>query len=250
MALVDSLLTLYRVDSQVRGLRSRLDSAQRYFKTQEEQLTALVQQQQEMHTRKRQVQAALATLELEIKSIDERLEKLRGELNSAPNNKQYTAVLTELNTVKASRTALEDRVLSHMEQLETIDAQFETIDGQIAERTKVRDLANSQYGERKTDVGARLSELEHEHEKAAAVIPANVLQVFEEVADLHEGEAMAAVEEIDRKHREYACGACNMHLPFELVSKLSSKTDMLVRCAACGRLLFLQEAMPSVGAKK
>jgi predicted nucleic acid-binding Zn-ribbon protein len=250
MALVDSLLTLYRVDSQVRGLRSRLDSAQRYFKTQEEQLTALVQQQQEMHTRKRQVQAALATLELEIKSIDERLEKLRGELNSAPNNKQYTAVLTELNTVKASRTALEDRVLSHMEQLETIDAQFETIDGQIAERTKVRDLANSQYEERKTDVGARLSELEHEHEKAAAVIPANVLQVFEEVADLHEGEAMAAVEEIDRKHREYACGACNMHLPFELVSKLSSKTDMLVRCAACGRLLFLQEAMPSVGAKK
>jgi predicted nucleic acid-binding Zn-ribbon protein len=250
MALVDSLLTLYRVDSQVRGLRSRLDSAQRYFRTQEDQLTALMQQQQEMHTRKRQVQAALATLELEIKSIDERLEKLRGDLNSAPNNKQYTAVLTELNTVKASRTALEDRVLSHMEQLETIEAQFATIDGQIAERTKVRDLANSQYEERKTDVGARLSELEHEHEKAAAVIPANVLQVFEEVADLHEGEAMAAVEEIDRKHREYACGACNMHLPFEPVSKLSSKTDMLVRCAACGRLLFLQEAMPSVGAKK
>jgi predicted nucleic acid-binding Zn-ribbon protein len=209
-----------------------------------------MQQQQEMHTRKRQVQAALATLELEIKSIDERLEKLRGDLNSAPNNKQYTAVLTELNTVKASRTALEDRVLSHMEQLETIEAQFATIDGQIAERTKVRDLANAQYEERKTDVGARLSELEHEHEKAAAVIPANVLQVFEEVADLHEGEAMAAVEEIDRKHREYACGACNMHLPFELVSKLSSKTDMLVRCAACGRLLYLQEAMPSVGAKK
>jgi predicted nucleic acid-binding Zn-ribbon protein len=250
MALVDSLLTLYRVDSQVRGLRSRLDSAQRYFRTQEDQLTALMQQQQEMHTRKRQVQAALATLELEIKSIDERLEKLRGDLNSAPNNKQYTAVLTELNTVKASRTALEDRVLSHMEQLETIEAQFATIDGQIAERTKVRDLANAQYEERKTDVGARLSELEHEHEKAAAVIPANVLQVFEEVADLHEGEAMAAVEEIDRKHREYACGACNMHLPFELVSKLSSKTDMLVRCAACGRLLYLQEAMPSVGAKK
>ena len=250
MSLTESLLNLYRVDAQVRGLRSRLDSAQRYLNAQEQQLNTLLQQQHELQLRKRQTQAAVAGLELEVKTIDERLEKLRGELNSAVNNKQYSAVLTELNTVKAGRASLEDRELQNMEQIEAIDGQFKTLETQIADRTKVRDLAKSKLEESRADVGVRLSELEQERQRAAAVIPAHVLQVFDEVADKHEGEAMAVVEEIDRRHREYACGACNMQLPFELISTLSNKTDTLVRCSACGRLLYLHDEMQSVASKK
>jgi predicted nucleic acid-binding Zn-ribbon protein len=250
MSLTDSLLSLYRVDAQVRGLRSRLESAERYLAAQEQQLNILLQQQHELHSRKRQTQAAVAALELEVKSIDDRLEKLRNELNAAVNNKQYSAVLTELNTVKTNRAGLEERELQNMEQIEAIDAQFATLEAQIAERIKVRDLAKAQLEERRGDVGTRLSELEQERAKAAAVIPASALQIFDEVADIHEGEAMAAVEEIDRRHREYACGACNIQLPFELIAMLTAKADSLVRCSACGRLLYLQEAMVSLAAKK
>ena len=37
-------------------------------------------------------------LELELKSRDEHIEKLRGHLNLARTNKEYSALLTELNT--------------------------------------------------------------------------------------------------------------------------------------------------------
>jgi len=250
MGLVDSLLNLYRVDVQVRGLRSRLNSAERYLAAQTKQWTDLQQQQQEFQTRKRHLQATIGNLEIEVKSIDDRLEKLRNELNNAPTNKQYAALLAELNTVKTTRGGIEDRMLADMEQVEKIQEQLAAVEAQIVERTKVRDLAQAQLDERRNDVGHRLSELEIERQHAAAVVPAPALAIFEEVADSHEGEAMSAVEEVDRRHREYACGACNMHIPFEQVSLLTSRNDSVIRCPSCMRILFMQEEMRGTLAKK
>ena len=68
---------------------------------------------------------------------------------------------------------------------------------------------------------------------------------------MHDGEAMAEVVEINRRHREYACDACNMQMPFNLISTLHNTSDEVVRCPACGRILHIQEEMRgSLSAKK
>ncbi|MHC4947721.1 MAG: zinc ribbon domain-containing protein [Planctomycetota bacterium] len=241
MGLTANLLNLFRVDAQVRGLQSRLDSAQRYLDGQTAHLRTLNEQLEELQTRKRHVQANIANLETETATIDDRLEKLRDELNTSVTNKQYTAVLTELNTVKAQRSEIEDRELQQMEAVEQLDAAIAETEGQIGERTKVRDVARAQLEERHAEVGQRLSELEIERASAAGAVPESELAVFEQVSDTYDGEAMAPIEEVDRRHREYACGACNMHLPFEQVVSLMSHGDTLVRCTACDRILYLEE---------
>lgn len=250
MTLMDSLLHLNQVDAQVRGLRSRLDSAQRYLNAQDRQLQELADSLQELQTRRKQVRAAIANLETEMAGVDERIEKLRNELNSAETNKQYTAVLTELNTVKVQRGEIEDQILREMESVEALEEETRQVKEQLDERQKVRDHAEQQLKDRQSEIGERLSELESEREQAAAAVPADALQIFDELANIFDGEAMAEVLEINRRRREYACGACNIHLPFELVSLLMGGGNSVVRCASCSRILYLQDELRGALAKK
>jgi uncharacterized protein len=250
MTLIESLINLHRVDGQVRALRGRLHSAERHLNSQSKQYNDLLQQQNELQTRRKQFQATSGAMEVEIKSIDDRLEKLRGELNSAVNNKQYAALLAELNTVKEQRGTLEDRLLADMENIEKIEAQLTALESQLAERKKIKDAAQAQLDERTADVGHRLAELESERNAAAAVVPPDALAIFDDLADSYEGEAMAAITEVDRKRREYTCAACNMFLPIEQISQLTSRSDALTRCPSCTRILFMQEEMRGSVAKK
>ncbi|MHC4347035.1 MAG: zinc ribbon domain-containing protein [Planctomycetota bacterium] len=219
MSLTENLVNLFQIDAQVRGLRRRLDSAERYLAVQTRNVEELEVQRREVETRQLQIQARIGNLEGEMATIDERLEKLRNELNAATTNKQYTTVLSELNTAKNARSEIEDQVLAEMERVDENTQQRQALEQEIDERQKVRALAEDQLQQRHDEVGERLAELEAEREVAAAAVP----------------------EEIDRRHREYACGTCRMHIPFQAVSALLSSSDTLVTCTACGRIMYLQD---------
>ena len=250
MSLTEDLISLFHIDSNVRGLRRRLDSAQRYLDAQERLLADLNQQHEECEVRRRHLRATVANLEGEIEVLDERLEKLRDELNVATTNKQYTAVLTERNIAKTARAEIEDRVLEEMETIEASGTQLEKIAQDIAEREKIRKVAKSQLKQRHDEIGQRLAELEVERETAASIIPGGEIRIFNEMAEAYDGEAMGLIEEIDRRNREYACGSCNMHLPFEAVASLLGGSNELVRCTACGRILYLAEETRGALARK
>lgn len=241
MTLMESLLKLHLVDANLRGLRSRLDSSERYLAQQERALAAIDERHQELTTRRMQLQARIANLENEAGQLDERIEKFRADLNSASNAKQYQAVLSEVETVKSRRREIDELTLGEMESLETLQQQLAELENDREERVKVRDVARTSRDERAAEVGDRLHELEQERTQAAALVPDTALGVFEHVADLHEGEAMAPVEEISRRHREYACGECHMHLPFEAVSTLVGVVEQVVQCPSCRRILYVKD---------
>ena len=250
MPLMDDLLNLFQVDSQVRGLRSRLVSAERYLAGQQTKLDVVLQQSAELETRIRQLKAKIANTETEIAVFTERIDKLREELNSVETSKQYNAFLTEINILKAERSELETSVLGEMEQIEAGNTELEGLVTQVEERTSHRKIAKKQLEEKRAEVSERLAELEAERSVASELVPHEDLKIFEELSETYDGEAMSSIELINKRHREYSCTACNMHVPFETVSTLMGPCDSIVRCTVCRRILFLQEEARGALAKK
>jgi predicted nucleic acid-binding Zn-ribbon protein len=246
MTIMDHLLSLHRVDSQVRALRSRLANAERDLKAQEAVLGKLLAREQEFASQARQVQATMANLELDERMLKERIDKLRADMSSSPNDKQYKALHNELENAKARSADISARWASEGKRLESIEAEAAKVATQIAERRKIVAVVKAQFDERTAECSARLAELEAERKKAAAAVPERERTLFDRAADVTEGEPMAEVDEIDRRHREYVCGACRIEIPYAHVTTLMSNPNAVVQCTACTRILYLAEATKEV----
>jgi predicted nucleic acid-binding Zn-ribbon protein len=216
----------------------------------ERQLDELLAQRTDVENQRRQLQAQAATMEVESKSIDERVQRLRGDLNQSGNTKQYNAVLQEMKNIEAQKDAIDEQALAVLDRVEQTTKRLEGFEPLVAERTRLRDAAQSECAQRRQDTSERLGELEHERATAAAQIPAEAMALFEEVAELHEGEAMSEVEVIDARHREYACSACNTVIPLAIYARLAGDTGKVVQCVSCKRILHMAVSAEAEAARK
>jgi chromosome segregation ATPase len=135
-------------------------------------LSGLERQDKEVASQSRQLQATIKNLEVEATSITQRIEKLRSDLNTSQNDKQYKAVLAEVKTLETKKKEAEDRAMADMERLEQVKKQAGALSGQLAERKKIFDVVMGQLAERKAECKTRLDELERERTKAGAALPA------------------------------------------------------------------------------
>jgi len=240
MGLNDALRTLNLVDMQLRGLDNRLSGARRHAKAQEAKQRQLVQQSEEISDQLRKAQASAAGLDNEIAAANDRVNVLREQMNTVKTNKEYSAMLVEVNTLKADRTKLEDQALEIMGQIDAFEAELAGITSAMTEQAKITELAQKELADRTAEVSEQLEQLKAERIDAAEQVPAEALGIFDRLAETYDGEAMSPIIEEDRRRLEYVCGGCYMQIPVERVNQLASSADDLVRCPSCTRILYLE----------
>jgi len=241
MPLIENLLALYSVDKQVRGLTSRVESAKIYLNVQERQLKEIQFEQAENSQQLKQHQAHISTIETETGSIDDRINHLREELNKAVNDKQYSAVLAEINTLKEQRKAFEDEELTEMSAVEKLEESANDIKGRLEERQTVLASATVELKTRETEIAEQLAELEVQRKAAASIIPEDALSTFDSIADDYEGESMASIDVEDLKRREYSCNSCSLRISLDALTTLLGSSENIVICGSCDRILYLKD---------
>ncbi len=238
MTLTERLLALYRVDQQLRSLRTRVDGAEKYLTQQDRLLAELQTQKARLEAQIKSVSAHAANLETDVKALEERIAGLRAQMNRATSNKEYSAFLSEIKTFEKEKDKVETDAISHLSQVDELRTQLADLEKQLEDRARIREVALSQRDQCRAEVGERLAELERQRAAAGKDLPASAIEQFKTMSDWHDGEAMAEVIEEDARRMEYACGACNMSIPVERISALLSRGDITI-CPSCNRILYL-----------
>jgi len=232
------LINLQRVENRLRAVKSKLTRCRRSVLFQENQLRTLQNGLEAKQEEIKMGRVQVDRLELDLKTRDDQISKLRNALNLSRTNKEYSAVLTELNTAKADDSKLESQVLEIMKNIETDQAACIAIQQQIEEQKAKLDEVRRDTDGKTSELEKEIEEIQREWDIAANKVPAPALSIFKRVAETYDGEAMAEVEKADENSNSYSCGGCFMGIPAEVVNVLSAR-DELIRCTNCTRLLYL-----------
>jgi uncharacterized protein len=240
MSVTKQLLDLFRVDKQLRGLRSRLDGAERFFSQQGGLLAELDKQKTTLEAQVKQLRAVIANEEGEAARIEARTTSLREQMNSAKTAKEYNAFLTELNTLKEQKSAADEKVLESMTKVEESEKKLAEVLIQHAERSKIASTAKTDRDAKSAEIKDRLAELTEQRQTLTTGIPARELRMLEDLIKARGDEAMSPVEVLDRRSHEGSCSACMMAIPVEAVSALMS--GKLMSCPSCRCILFIEDS--------
>jgi predicted nucleic acid-binding Zn-ribbon protein len=237
---LNGLMKLQSVENRLRIAKGKLARCRRNVIIQENQIRTL---QNTLEAKKEEIlltKVQSDRLELELKTRDELIAKLRASLNTAKTNKEYAALLTELNTKKADNSKIEEQALELLKEIENDEQECKEIEQQAKEQKEKLEQIRKESEQSAEKFQSEIDQIEEEWKRAAKNMPPAPLEIFKRVAETYDGEALAFIEPQESGAKTYSCGGCFMGITAESVNLLMTK-DELIRCPNCTRILVLQE---------
>ena len=239
--MLSALLHLQSIERRIVTVRSRLRSREEGEAIQQRRIAQTRGDWEALHEQSLQRRKEADSLDLDLKEREEKVKSLRAALNTAKTNKEYAAILTQLNTMKADNAKLEEDALKALQEVDTIKVDADEIQAKIDAEEQLHEELVASNKEEIRKLSAMMEELTIQRKEAAAEVPRSELALFERISRKVDGDAMAPVEIHGKKPpHDYVCGGCFMSLNAEHTNALRTR-DEIRTCDSCGRILYLEE---------
>jgi len=232
---LERLIRLQRAESDLRRGEAELAEIPRHRSELE---SALAAEKARLDTGRQELaggQKARRQHEADLQDLEAKRSRFKGQLMEVKTNKEYTAMLHEIEGVEREIRSREDQILAEMETTETLATDLKKEDEVLRkEEARHKQDVAALEGQRR-ELTARRELLAAEREQVAGTISSDVRELFQRVAKLR-GVAVAAAS-------DGRCQECHLLLRLQMYSDLK-RNDAITQCPQCNRILFYEPPAP------
>jgi predicted nucleic acid-binding Zn-ribbon protein len=234
---LERLIRLQHADSDLRRVDTELGAIPK-------QKEALAARLAEERSRLDAARAGLAEsqktrrqLESELQDLEGKRSKYKGQLMDVKTNKEYSAMLHEIEIVEREIRTREDRVLEEMERAEGLAGEVKREESEFKEAEGRHTGEGRALDDRAAGLARERERYASERDAVAATLSEEALTLFQRVAKLR-GAAVAEA-------RDGMCQLCHMVLRPQMYMDLKHN-EQIVQCPACSRILYYVAPVPAV----
>ncbi|MBN2467278.1 MAG: hypothetical protein JXD19_03925 [Deltaproteobacteria bacterium] len=172
--------------------------------------------------------------EQKLKIEDERLKKSEQKLFAVKTNKEYHAVLMEIQEIKRASSDIETEILICMEKGDCTGQELRV--KEVEYQKWVQD-----FEKRKRELAAEIEksrrefeERQGEREEIAAQIDSDLMKKYDILREKRQGLAVVPIE-------GGLCQGCNMDIPPQQALEIRKNHEIIMNCPFCNRMLYFEE---------
>jgi predicted nucleic acid-binding Zn-ribbon protein len=233
----------------------RLQAALDALRRAEKQLSGVPEWMEELHTQHSARLAEIAAVgetaeaaaherrkaEAAIQDASEKLKHYQQQISLVRTQREYSALLTEIDTVKGSIKGLEEQALAGMEGYEQAQSRLAEERAAFADLDTRYQQALAQWQSERPAVEQQAETLRAEVTQLRGELPRATLTNFERVYERRGGDAVAPLRKSTAPGGPiYHCGGCNYRVRLQVVGEIRNKGS-LVQCDGCRRFLYAAE---------
>lgn len=217
---------IFRLTAEIDAIPQRIKESDDAFREKTANLKQLEDDLKSLQVKKKEREGALEAGEGTIK-------KYQGQLGQVKTNKEYSALLDEINRVKADDSLVEETILNLMDEIDAANKKI------AAEKEFLRQEEQKLAGEKKelNEESARLTAERGGYEKAraelAARIDKKILDKYTRIVTNRDGLAVVAVA-------NDTCQGCFRVMPPQVINEVRLRTSVVI-CENCARILYVED---------
>lgn len=185
----------------------------------------------ELSTELEELKKEEVQLQQELLKEQDNIAKVEARLPEIQTQKEYVAVLKEIDLAKKANREIEDQVLAKQQEIETLEGDLKEKQDELGAVTENADARRNELGQLLDESEKGLQQKQSVRESVAGDVPSALLRKYQTLFKRRAGLAVAVA-------RNGACLGCNMQLPPQQFNSLFRQTD-LQSCPHCNRLLYI-----------
>lgn len=228
-----TLFEAQKIESMIMENEQKLLQAPIKLKAMEEEMSMVRQKIEKEKEIIEELDKERRKKEKELEADKEKIKKLEVKLYDVKTNKEYQALLKEIEAAKETNDRTEEDVLVLMDKIEDLRKDNEASTEQLKKREKESEVEKIEIEKEIQSMDEIITRLTTERDNLLSVVSDSLRNIYGILRERRGGVAVTNV-------KNGVCMGCHMNIPPQLFIEVT-KNKQLIQCPSCNRILFFRE---------
>ena len=227
---LELLWELQRIDLDLKSIREEQEGYPKEMKRFDEKERIEKERIQKERERVDSLEKERRRREGSLNSEQEKVKRTEGKMFEVKTNKEYQALLNEIETLKGASGREEEEILRLLEEIDDVRKDLSKREKEIGITLGKIEEEKRRLQEKMSRDQAILKKQVERREALCRQLDPNLFKLYKTLAEKRQGVGVVGV-------RHEVCQGCFVNVPPQMFIEVQ-KTNALIRCPNCNRILF------------
>jgi len=229
----EKLISLQKLDSEIRQVSLFLDNTPQRLEDIDKKVEHSSQAVSRAKENLAQNQKTRRELESQVKDIRVHISKYKVQLNEVKTNKEYTALLHEIEEDQKKIDKIEEDIISAMLAADDIEKEIREANQRFSQDREKFDKEKDLIQLKKRELEEKIKRIQKDRDEILPRIPPEQLSLYSRIFRKMSGIALSPVT-------DDFCSMCHMRIRPQVLNELKEAKKLII-CEACGRTLYWKQ---------